>query len=187
GGKAQPRGASLLDTGKDHGCPGPKLVAQPQGKRQIPRGVGYDDADSLIAILFAEVRTHDIEVVCRIIRINSQILDKDKWRVRGLRLDGGVKGLAHLAKPGIYRSILIEEQNGARQRLRSRRDERQGRRQAEHDTHQNAARSATRHSRRRSLHDHHPPFVTYIALALERSFLLPRDARRKTGYRPDSV
>src|SRR5262249_56455037 len=30
GWKAQPRGASLLDTGKDHGCPGPELVAQPQ-------------------------------------------------------------------------------------------------------------------------------------------------------------
>src|SRR5262249_28571230 len=89
GWKIQPRGASLLNTGKDHGCPGPKLVAQPQRKRQIPRGVGYDDADSPIAILFTQVRTHDIEIVCRIIRINSQILDKDKWRVRGFRLDGG--------------------------------------------------------------------------------------------------
>src|SRR5262249_62418270 len=73
-----------------------------------------------------------------------------------VRLNGGVKGLAHSAEPRIYRSILIEEENGARQRLRSRRDERQGRRQAERDTHQNATRSATRHSRRRSLHDHHP-------------------------------
>src|SRR5262249_2789316 len=109
GWKTQLRGAALLDTGKDHGCAGPKLIAQPQRKRQIPRGVGYDDADSFIAILFTEVRTHDIGIVCRIIRINSQILDKDKWRVRGFCLDGGVKSLAHLAKPRIYRSILIEE------------------------------------------------------------------------------
>src|SRR5262249_59348875 len=85
GWKTQPRGASLLDPRKDHGCPGPKLVAQPQRIRQRPRGVGYDDADSLIAILFTEVRTQDIEIVCRSIRINSQILDKDKWRVRGFR------------------------------------------------------------------------------------------------------
>src|SRR4029453_4695684 len=130
GWKTQPRSASLLDAGNDHGCPGPKLVAQPQRIRQVPPGVGYDDADSLIAILFTEVRTQDIEIVCRIIRINSQILDKDKWRVRGFRLDGGVKGLAHLAKPRIDRSILIKEQNGARQRFRSRRDERPGRRQS---------------------------------------------------------
>src|SRR5262249_36556108 len=156
GWKTQPRDPSLLDTGKDHGCPGPKLVAQPQRIPQLPRGVGYDDADSLIAILFTEVRPQDIEIVCRSIRINSQILDKDKWRVRGFRLNGGVKGLAHLAKPRIYRSILIEEQNGARQRLRSRRDRRQGHRQTEHDTHHNAMWSATRLSRR-SLHDDHRP------------------------------
>src|SRR5262245_3065575 len=143
GWRTQPSGASLLDAGKDHGCPRPKLVAQPQRKRQIPRGVGYDDADGLIAILFMEVRTHDIEIVGRIIHINSEVLNKDKWRVIGFRLNGGVKGLAHLAKPRIYRSVLIEEENGARQRLRSRRDERQGRRQTEHDTHQNATRSAT--------------------------------------------
>src|SRR5262245_14313129 len=134
GWKTQPRGASLLDTGKDHGCPGPKLVAQPQRIRQRPRGVGYDDADSLIAILFTEVRTQDIEIFFRTIRINSQILDKDKCRVRGFRLNGGVKGLAHLAKPRMYRSILVEEQDGARQRLRSGRGERQGRHQTEHDT-----------------------------------------------------
>src|SRR5262245_18059045 len=70
GGKTQLRGASLLDTGKDNGCPRPKLVAQPQRKLQIPRGVGYDDTDSLIVILFTEMRTHDIEIVRRIIRIN---------------------------------------------------------------------------------------------------------------------
>src|SRR5262249_30719227 len=120
GWKAQPRGASLLDTGKDHGCPGPELVAQPQRKLQIPRCVGYDDADGLIAIFFTKVRTHDIEIVRRIIRINSQILDKNKWRVIAFCLDGRVKGVAHLAKPRIYRSILIEKKNGARQRLRSR-------------------------------------------------------------------
>src|SRR6516165_4504632 len=123
GWKTQPRGSSLLDTGKDHGRPWPKLIAQPQRKLQIPRGVGYDDTDSPIAILFTKVRTHDIEIVCRIIRINSQILDKNKWMVRGFRPNGGVEGLAHLAKPRIDRSILIEKQNGARQRLRSRRDE----------------------------------------------------------------
>src|SRR5262249_2901000 len=165
GWKTQPLGASLLDTGKDHGCPGPKLVAQPQRKLQIPRGVGYDDPDSLIAILFTEVRTDDIEIVCRIIRINSEILDKDKWGVRGFRLSGGVKGIAHLAKPRIYWSILIEEQNGARQRLRSRRDRRQDHRQTEHYTHHNAMPAARRHSRRRSLHDHHLPICQLRRLA----------------------
>jgi hypothetical protein len=55
------------------------------------------------------MRTQDIEVVRRCIRINSQILDKDKWRVPTFCLDGGVKGLAHLAKPRIYRSILVKE------------------------------------------------------------------------------
>src|SRR5262249_3792594 len=107
GRKTQSRGAALLNTGKDHGCPGPKFVAQPQRKRQIPRGVGYDDADSFIAILFTEVRTHDIEIVCRIICINSQILDKDEWWVGAFRLDGGIKGLDDMAKPRIYGGILI--------------------------------------------------------------------------------
>src|SRR5262249_7011037 len=127
GWKTQPRGASLLDTGKDHGCPGPELVAQPQRILQLARRVGYDNANRPIAIFFTEVRTQDIEIICRTVRINSQILDKNKWRIRGFRPDGLVEGLAHLAKPGIYRSILVEEQNGARQRLRSRRDRHQGR------------------------------------------------------------
>src|SRR5262249_16112348 len=148
GWKTQPLGAALLDTGKDHGRPGPKLVAQPQRKLQIARGVGYDDVNRLVAILFTKVGAYDIEIISRIIRINSEISDKDKWGLRGFRLNGGVKGIAHLAKPRIYRSVLIEEQNGARQRLRSRRDRRQGHRQNEHDAHHNAMRAATRHSRR---------------------------------------
>jgi len=42
-------------------------------------------------------------------------------RTKDRRLNGDVKGLAHLGKPRIYRRILIEEQKAARQRLRSRR------------------------------------------------------------------
>src|SRR5262249_53891042 len=146
-----------------------KLVAQPQRKRQIPRGVRYDDADRLIAILFTEVRTDAIEIacrICRIIRINSQILDEDKWRVRGFRLDSGVQGLAYLAKPWIYGSVFIKEQNAARQRLRLRRDVGQGHRQAKHDTHHNPTRSATRHSNPSLRADH---------LSI---FRLARDAKR---------
>src|SRR5262245_45377146 len=105
-----------------------------------------------------QVRTQDIEIVSCRIRINSQILDKDKWRGSGFRLDGGVKCLAHLAKPRIYRSILVEEQNGAGQRLRSPRDGRQGHRKTKDDAHHNATRSARRHLKQ-PLHDHHLRWV----------------------------
>src|SRR5262249_46223410 len=109
GWEPQSRGAPLLDAGKDHGCPGPKLVAQFERQLQISRSIGYDDADRLVAILVAKVRAQDAEIICRIILINSQTLDKDKWRICDFGLDGGVKGVAHLAKPRIYRSILVEE------------------------------------------------------------------------------
>src|SRR5262249_13110975 len=92
-----------------------------------------------------------IEVVWGRVGINSQVLDKDEWWVCRFRLDGGVKGLAHLAKPRVYRSILVEKQDGARQRLRSRRDRHQGHGETESDTHDDAA----RHTRERSLHGQH--------------------------------
>src|SRR5262249_2764178 len=138
--------------------------------------------------------TQDIEIVRRIILVNSEVLDEDKGRVRGFRLDSGVKGLAHLAKPRIYRSVLIEEHDGARQRLRSCRYRRQGRRQTEHDGRHNATRSVARPSGR-SPHDGHLRERTTFRgcshaaprLAVDPCYLLQRKAptHHKRGRREE--